>query len=195
MFRENDCCIYTFCLSSAPQGENPIYKSAVTTVVNPKYEGKWWSFAVTTLYGTECGINGAGFLMLSLFVCCSHKTLAFCHYFSFTNRFCLLCILWKCTVCIDVGGLFYFFHPCGTWTNELTDKIEKKCFFCGLLKEPSSHLCCVGNSGQQSSDGRTQPSDGFRSPGPSVCVLSGVFSSHKMFLQMFVCSSWDSTIN
>lgn len=22
-------------------GENPIYKSAVTTVVNPKYEGKW----------------------------------------------------------------------------------------------------------------------------------------------------------
>lgn len=40
MFWENDCCIYTFCLSSAPQGENPIYKSAVTTVVNPKYEGK-----------------------------------------------------------------------------------------------------------------------------------------------------------
>ena len=30
------------CLSSLSQGENPIYKSAVTTVVNPKYEGKWW---------------------------------------------------------------------------------------------------------------------------------------------------------
>lgn len=29
-----------FCFFSAPQGENPIYKSAVTTVVNPKYEGK-----------------------------------------------------------------------------------------------------------------------------------------------------------
>lgn len=33
------------------QGENPIYKSAVTTVVNPKYEGKWWhqSFQWTLL--------------------------------------------------------------------------------------------------------------------------------------------------
>lgn len=28
------------------QGENPIYKSAVTTVVNPKYEGKWWHHCV-----------------------------------------------------------------------------------------------------------------------------------------------------
>lgn len=68
LFPENSCCIYTFCSSSPPQGENPIYKSAVTTVVNPKYEGKWWSFTLTTLYGTVCGINGAGFLMLSLFV-------------------------------------------------------------------------------------------------------------------------------
>lgn len=124
---------YVFTLSAfllAPQGENPIYKSAVTTVVNPKYEGKWWSFAVTTLYGTECGINGAGFLMLSLFVCCSHKTLAFCHYFSFTNCFCLLCILWKCTVCIDVGGLFHFFSPMWNlyeWTDGQNGK--KKCFF------------------------------------------------------------------
>lgn len=70
LFWDNSCCIYTFCSSSsAPQGENPIYKSAVTTVVNPKYEGKWWSLTLTTLYGTVCGINGGGFfLMLSLFV-------------------------------------------------------------------------------------------------------------------------------
>lgn len=45
---------------SVSQGENPIYKSAVTTVVNPKYEGKWWSpaFIVTTLYGKELGLMG-----------------------------------------------------------------------------------------------------------------------------------------
>jgi hypothetical protein len=29
-------------------GENPIYKSAVTTVVNPKYEGKWVIHANST---------------------------------------------------------------------------------------------------------------------------------------------------
>lgn len=32
-------------VTSAFQGENPIYKSAVTTVVNPKYEGKWWRYS------------------------------------------------------------------------------------------------------------------------------------------------------
>ncbi|KAF6725251.1 Integrin beta-1-A [Oryzias melastigma] len=34
-------CSFTHsCSSCVFQGENPIYKSAVTTVVNPKYEGK-----------------------------------------------------------------------------------------------------------------------------------------------------------
>lgn len=125
-----DPVIFVFYLhsSSAPQGENPIYKSAVTTVVNPKYEGKWWSFTLTTLYGTVCGINGAGFLMLSLFVVAT-KPLAFCHYFSFTNCFYLLCIFWKCTVCIDVGGLFYFFHVELERMNWRQNGGEKKCFF------------------------------------------------------------------
>lgn len=35
-FATNDTNEFNFLL----QGENPIYKSAVTTVVNPKYEGK-----------------------------------------------------------------------------------------------------------------------------------------------------------
>lgn len=38
-FRET-AAVLTASPSCAPQGENPIYKSAVTTVVNPKYEGK-----------------------------------------------------------------------------------------------------------------------------------------------------------
>lgn len=66
-----------------PQGENPIYKSAVTTVVNPKYEGKWWSpaFALTTLYGKESGRNGrgggGGGFYNALTVCwCSHRMIA-----------------------------------------------------------------------------------------------------------------------
>lgn len=45
----NNNIIVTFFF--AFQGENPIYKSAVTTVINPKYEGKWWrhSFQLTLL--------------------------------------------------------------------------------------------------------------------------------------------------
>lgn len=64
----------------------------------------------------------------ALTVCCSHKTLAFCHYFSFTNCFYLLCIFWKCTVCIDVGGLFYFFHV----ELERMSWRQKKKLFCAL---------------------------------------------------------------
>lgn len=84
----------------------------------------------------------------ALTVCCSHKTLAFCHYFSFTNCLYLLCIFWKCTVCIDVGGLFYFFHVELERMNWRQNGGEKNAFLCPLI-EPSSHLCCINDGGKQ----------------------------------------------
>lgn len=83
-------------------------------------------------------VNRAGFfLMLSLFVCRSHKTLAFCHYFSFTNCFYLLCILWKCTVCIDVGICFIFF--CVELQRMNWGAKWKKVLVFAFLTETSSH--------------------------------------------------------
>lgn len=93
---------------SPPQGENPIYKSAVTTVVNPKYEGKWWSFSflVTTLYEKEHGFGlqgGAGFCnALTVCCCCSHQMIAM-HFATisvcFTYLFFLYASFGICTVC------------------------------------------------------------------------------------------------
>lgn len=97
---------------------------------------------------TNAGWTGVFFfLMLSLFVCRSHKTLAFCHYFSFTNCFYFLCILWKCTVCIDVGICFIFF--CVELERMNWGANWKKVLVCAFLMEPSSCWCCVSDSGQR----------------------------------------------
>lgn len=133
-WRFDKCCdlsawFLTTCFLSLSQGENPIYKSAVTTVVNPKYEGKWWSFAftVTTLYGKEkwAGVQGgAGFIMLSLFFlfvcCCSHQMIAM-HFATisvcFTNLVCFLCIIWNVYSLCKCEVLYCIFCLCRTWEN------------------------------------------------------------------------------
>ena len=127
------------CVSLFSQGENPIYKSAVTTVVNPKYEGKWWSFAVavSTLYGEETWVRvkgGGGFITLSLFVCfvCLYvvvtkmiamhsATISVC----FTNLVYFLCIVWNVYSLCKCGVLYLMLCLCRTreekvlWTDLL----------------------------------------------------------------------------
>lgn len=143
----------------------------------------------------NAGWMGRGFLMLSLFVCRSHKTLAFCHYFSFTNCFYLLCILWKCTVCIDVGICFIFF--CVELERMNWGAKWKIMLVCAFLMEPSSCWCCVSSrrammlrwwvGGTECCD-----DDGFYAPGTSACGLDKTcktcFQAIKCFHRRWLCA-------
>lgn len=143
---------------------------------------------------TNAGWTGwVFFLMLSLFVCRSHETFAFCHYFSFANCFYLLCILWKCTVCIDVGISFIFFF-CVELERMNWGAKWKKVLVCAFLMEPSSRWCCVSDSWQRCKIGGTQwgDGDGFDSPGTSTCdhdeMCTTCFQAIKCIHRRWLCA-------